>query len=854
MCMRIANGSGWENMFFNPPNSFREWQPIISQWDSVHVSMPRINWVCSNLLWDSANAPAPHALHVKEQWRFMRWTLGMALWGGAYFMIQENEHNNSLWYDECSADLGHPTGPPQQLSNGCYVRFFDKGVSILNAASGTQTVSAGDLAGLTGYQGPYYRFRGNQDPLVNDGSLFASVTLVATAAARGGDPVGDGIILLTTPQTIVSDIIVDDAPDGTSPGSQPAEMSGFAWDQQASSQDNPTWTTGPSWDNDPAHHRSHIAPPGSGSATAVYRPAINLHGKYTVYEWHGWAGATPSSLAEASNVPCRIVHANGATDLTIDQTTNYGRWNALGTYHFKAGGGASVMVSNNANGYVVADAFRFVYAGADSTFDLNGQIFFDRDGDGRKEPGEPGLPGWVVRLEGPFSASAVSDSAGHFEFDDNPPGTYALREDRQPFWQETLPSPPDTTYQFTAGGDLSVIERNFGNYATGAVELPVRASWNAISVPLVTGDRRRTSLFPTATSDAFAYLGLYIPEDTMNYGTGYWLKFSGNENLWLAGTAFGRDTIAADTGWNFFGSISSPVAAGAITTVPPGILRSAIWAFRGSYYPADSIRPGTASWVNVYPSGVLILEDSAGPPAAAKTERDRLAGLNVLLFTNAAGESARLYFSGRTGDRDLVSWFKLPPLPPGGTFDVRFLEPAGNSLVAALGGREPEVPIAVQSAVYPIRVTWNLLQDGVRYELKAEGGSFSALGREGMLSLEAPAGGSGVPALMLRLQTGGNGAGSIPASFEMRQNFPNPFNGQTVFTLSLPSDGHLKLEIFNVLGERVQTLIDDPMEAGSHTVPFSASDLTSGVYFYRVDFTPSAGQVTRKYGRMLLIR
>ncbi len=75
-----------------------------------------------------------------------------------------------------------------------------------------------------------------------------------------------------------------------------------------------------------------------------------------------------------------------------------------------------------------------------------------------------------------------------------------------------------------------------------------------------------------------------------------------------------------------------------------------------------------------------------------------------------------------------------------------------------------------------------------------------------------------------------------PTKFELSQNYPNPFNPSTEIKFSLPQDSHVKLELFNTLGEKVATLIDKEMTAGSHNYQLSISNyqLPSGVYFYKL--------------------
>ncbi|MFA6468270.1 MAG: endonuclease [Bacteroidota bacterium] len=73
---------------------------------------------------------------------------------------------------------------------------------------------------------------------------------------------------------------------------------------------------------------------------------------------------------------------------------------------------------------------------------------------------------------------------------------------------------------------------------------------------------------------------------------------------------------------------------------------------------------------------------------------------------------------------------------------------------------------------------------------------------------------------------------SVPHSFILEQNFPNPFNPSTEIRFTLPVSGFITLRIFTVLGQEVKVLLDGKQEAGSHRVHFAADDLPSGLYFY----------------------
>jgi len=74
----------------------------------------------------------------------------------------------------------------------------------------------------------------------------------------------------------------------------------------------------------------------------------------------------------------------------------------------------------------------------------------------------------------------------------------------------------------------------------------------------------------------------------------------------------------------------------------------------------------------------------------------------------------------------------------------------------------------------------------------------------------------------------------LPAVFALDQNYPNPFNPTTEINFALPTAGHVSLTIYNVLGQEVERLVDEHMDAGNHTVTWEASNYSSGVYFYRL--------------------
>ena len=89
---------------------------------------------------------------------------------------------------------------------------------------------------------------------------------------------------------------------------------------------------------------------------------------------------------------------------------------------------------------------------------------------------------------------------------------------------------------------------------------------------------------------------------------------------------------------------------------------------------------------------------------------------------------------------------------------------------------------------------------------------------------------------------------NIPDEYGIDQNYPNPFNPSTQIRFGLPENNTVKLQIYDIIGNLVTTLVDKPLEAGYHSFEWNASSLASGVYFYRI----SSGTFIKTMKLMLL--
>jgi hypothetical protein len=182
---------------------------------------------------------------------------------------------------------------------------------------------------------------------------------------------------------------------------------------------------------------------------------------------------------------------------------------------------------------------------------------------------------------------------------------------------------------------------------------------------------------------------------------------------------------------------------------------------------------------------------------------------------------------------------------------------AGNSAVAAIAG-SPVGGVVIEASS-PIVLSWFIPTQGdvesyeVQYSknpdmtqatvsavkstfmgIKADGGTSYFWRVRSKNSKGETSAFSGIESFVTSSATGIEKVEKTVTSFNLKQNFPNPFNPATTIEFAIPVTGHYTIKVYNLLGQEVAALLNGEVSTGVHIINFDASNLSSGTYIYRL--------------------
>jgi len=374
------------------------------------------------------------------------------------------------------------------------------------------------------------------------------------------------------------------------------------------------------------------------------------------------------------------------------------------------------------------------------------------------------------------------------------------------------------------------------------VQTPVVSGWHMLSVPDSVFDFAASAVWPTASSAAFEYVcgQGYQPRSTLENGPGYFIKFDSTHTLTLTGGIRKIDTAFVCANWNLVGSITDAIPLSNICMYPyPDNKLLSVFKYQNGYIPVNTITPGLGHWVKVSTAGLLVFRRD---PADCGAEGDGLAveDFDHFTITDAEGKQQDVYVANAERDPSLVQRdLSMPPPLPDAGFDARFESASGGDFIKAVSPDSGvvELVINVETQAYPITVTWELNpENGIEYSITSQvmgkpagAPANNSFARAGSTVMTAASGGK----FRMNAQAIGRVASNLPNEYLLAQNYPNPFNPTTQIHFELPEDGSVRLFVYDLLGREVATLLNEFKKAGRYDVTFVATNLATGVYFYR---------------------
>lgn len=95
----------------------------------------------------------------------------------------------------------------------------------------------------------------------------------------------------------------------------------------------------------------------------------------------------------------------------------------------------------------------------------------------------------------------------------------------------------------------------------------------------------------------------------------------------------------------------------------------------------------------------------------------------------------------------------------------------------------------------------------------------------------------------------------IPKEYKLEQNYPNPFNPSTTISYQIPEESNVILKVYDIIGRELKTLVNEVKDAGIYKTNFNASNLASGIYFYRLEAKSKVSDKHfTKIGKMILLK
>lgn len=355
----------------------------------------------------------------------------------------------------------------------------------------------------------------------------------------------------------------------------------------------------------------------------------------------------------------------------------------------------------------------------------------------------------------------------------------------------------------------------------------INTGWQLIGSPLQTGNG--TSL-PNGLQ-LVGFDGAYHIAGVMEPQRGYWAKDDESTEIVYDDVAQTTATYQLEAGWNLISGVADTISTSNIIDNSNILSAVAPQRYTGTAYAdASEIAPTEGYFIHAQQPGTIVLETTipappgqkAIPLATSPQKEQEMTQPDRLEFVGA-GASQTFYITNQSLSAREKQRFLVPPIPPDAALDIRTYD--GHRLAE---GRQTELRIT--AARYPVRVRLAALQNDQEYAYQ-----LVAIKRgvevQFTLSHETPV---EIDQKYDRYILKQVSASELPLSTSLLPNYPNPFNPSTTVKYQLSATSQVNLAVFDLLGRKVQTLVDQRQQPGVYTLQFNAENLSSGMYFLSI--------------------
>jgi hypothetical protein len=388
----------------------------------------------------------------------------------------------------------------------------------------------------------------------------------------------------------------------------------------------------------------------------------------------------------------------------------------------------------------------------------------------------------------------------------------------------------------------------------------IKRGWNLLSLPLRPENSKWNVVYKSAINIPWAFVNSqYQQRDILRFGEGYFIKYpnaldtkfagalvreisrDGNGIKVFSGDAVDPGQTQYKGGWCLVGALSVPTSVEGISfeassngNLPDAdyTKRYGVYGYRSEsltdptlpvgYYEVSNLVPGMGYWIKVSNDGYFHLKQNP----LGKTDKNEyiIEKQNILNTSDAitihdnAQRVSNVYMTNRNDIN--INYFELPPTPPSGLFDARFAD--GKYL-----SNNNNSVIKFQSVVYPISITINAsnanytLIDPVTNEVY---GNVKA-GKTGIIEIK------NLPYNSVKIS---KTEVANPSEFSFNV-YPNPAKELSTITYNITENQFVTVEIFDALGNKVSTLVNEFKNAGEYNEVYDFSNFITGNYIAKIN-------------------